>query len=302
MRYTEARLSKAAESMLDDIDKETVDFQPNYDESSLEPVVLPAKFPNLLVNGAGGIAVGMATNMPTHNLGEVVDACLACIDNPEISIDELLELIPGPDFPTGGLIMGVSGIRAAYHLGRGSVVMRGRTEIEARDRDREAIIVTEVPYQVNKSRMIERIAEVVNDKLIDGIADLRDESDRHGVRVVIELKRDALSEVVLNQLYRYTPLQTTFGVNALALNSGRPEMLNLKQIIEAFIAFREEVINRRTAYELRRARDRAHILVGLAIAVANIDDVIALIRKAKDPTAAREALMAEPWPAVTWSR
>jgi len=297
MRYTEARLNKAAESMLDDIDKETVDFQPNYDESDREPVVLPAKFPNLLVNGAGGIAVGMATNMPTHNLGEVVDACLACIDNPEVSIDELMELIPGPDFPTGGLIMGVSGIRAGYHLGRGSILMRGRTEIEVRGRDRESIIVTEIPYQVNKSRMIERIAEVVNDKLIDGISDLRDESDRHGVRVVIELKRDALSEVVLNQLYRYTPLQTTFGVNALALNGGRPEMLNLKQIIEAFLAFREEVINRRTAYELRRARERAHILVGLAIAVANIDDVIALIRKAKDPNEAREELMATPWPA-----
>jgi DNA gyrase subunit A len=297
MRYTEARLDKAAESMLDDIDKETVDYQPNYDESSQEPVVLPAKFPNLLVNGAGGIAVGMATNMPTHNLGEVVDACLATIDNPDVSIDELMELLPGPDFPTGGLIMGVSGIRAAYHLGRGSIIMRGRTEIEPLSRDREAIIVTEIPYQVNKSRMIERIAEVVNDKLIEGIGDLRDESDRHGVRVVIELKRDAMSEVVLNQLYRYTPLQTTFGVNALSLNGGQPQMLTLKQIIEAFVAFREEVINRRTAYELRRARERAHILVGLAIAVANLDPLIALIRKAKDAGAAREALMAQPWPA-----
>jgi len=296
MRYTEARLNKASESMLDDIDKDTVEFQPNYDESSHEPVVLPAKFPNLLVNGAGGIAVGMATNMPTHNLGEVVDACLACIENPEVSIDELIELIPGPDFPTGGLILGVSGIRAAYHLGRGSVVMRGRTEIETTGRDREAIIVTEIPYQVNKSRMIERMAEVVNDKLIEGISDLRDESDRHGVRVVIELKRDAMSEVVLNQLYRYSPLQTTFGVNALALNGGRPEMLNLKQIIEAFLRFREEVINRRTAYELRRARERAHVLVGLAIAVANLDAIIALIRRAKDANEAREGLMAEPWP------
>ena len=298
MRYTEARLNKASESMLDDIDKETVDYQPNYDESSQEPVVLPAKFPNLLVNGAGGIAVGMATNMPTHNLGEVIDACVACIDNPEVGIDELMELVPGPDFPTGGLIMGISGIRAAYHLGRGSVVMRGRTEVEAIGRDREAIIITEIPYQVNKSRMIERIAEVVNDKLIEGISDLRDESDRHGVRVVVELKRDAMSEVVLNQLYRYSPLQTTFGVNALALNGGRPEMLNLKQIIEAFLRFREEVINRRTAFELRRARERAHVLAGLAIAVANLDPIIALIRRAKDANEAREGLMAEPWPAA----
>ncbi|HVO14105.1 MAG TPA: DNA gyrase subunit A [Alphaproteobacteria bacterium] len=297
MRYTEARLAKAAESMLEDIDKETVDFQPNYDESVEEPTVLPAQFPNLLVNGAGGIAVGMATNIPTHNLGEVVDACIAVIDNPEITVDELMEYVPGPDFPTGGIIIGRGGIRVAYHTGRGSVVMRGRTAIEDMGKDREAIVVTEVPYQVNKARMIERIAELVQDKTIDGIADIRDESDRDGVRVVVELKRDAVAEIVLNQLFRYTPLQTSFGVNTLALNAGRPEMLSLKQILEAFIDFREEVIQRRTAYELRKARERAHILVGLAIAVANLDAVIKLIREAADPAIARERLMATPWPA-----
>jgi DNA gyrase subunit A len=298
MRYTEARLNKASESMLEDIDKDTVEFQPNYDDSEQEPVVLPAKFPNLLVNGAGGIAVGMATNIPTHNLGEVVDACCAYIDNPEITIDEMMEHIPGPDFPTGGLILGTAGIRSGFHLGRGSIVMRGRTEIEEIGKDKYAIIVTEVPYQVNKARMIERIAEVVNDKLIEGIGDLRDESDRHGVRVVIELKRDAIADVVLNQLYRYTPLQSSFGVNALALNSGRPELLSLKQIIVAFIAFREEVINRRTAFELRKARERAHVLVGLALAVANLDEIIKLIRAAKDRNEAREGLLARSWPAA----
>ena len=297
MRYTEARLAKAAESMLEDIDKETVEFQPNYDESVEEPTVLPAQFPNLLVNGAGGIAVGMATNIPTHNLGEVVDACIACIDNPEITIDELMEHVPGPDFPTGGIIMGRGGIRVAYHTGRGSVVMRGRTAIEDMGKDREAIVISEVPYQVNKARMIERMAELVQDKTIEGISDIRDESDRDGVRVVIELRRDAVSEIVLNQLFRYTPLQTSFGVNTLALNAGRPEMLSLKQILDAFIAFREEVIERRTVYELRKARERAHILVGLAIAVANLDAVIKLIREAKDPAAARSGLMSTPWPA-----
>jgi DNA gyrase subunit A len=296
MRYTEARLSRAADALLDDLDKETVDFQPNYDGENLEPTVLPAKFPNLLVNGASGIAVGMATNIPTHNLGEVIDACRAYVANPDVTVDELMELVPGPDFPTGGIILGRVGIRAAYHTGRGSIVMRGRTHIEELRKDREAIIVTEVPYQVNKARMVERIAEVVNEKLIDGIADLRDESDRDGVRVVIELKRDAMSEIVLNQLYRYTPLQTSFGVNMLALDAGRPVMMNLKQVIAAFVRFREEVITRRTSFLLRKARERAHVLLGLAIAVANIDAIIDLIRRAKDPASAREALRGRSWP------
>jgi DNA gyrase subunit A len=297
MRYTEVRLARASNGLLDDIDKETVDFQANYDESAVEPTVLPARLPNLLVNGAGGIAVGMATNIPTHNLGEVVDACLAFIDDPAISIDALMRHVPGPDFPTGAEILGRSGIREAYHTGRGSIVLRGKTHVETLRKDREAIVVTEIPYQVNKAKMIERIAEVVQDKIIEGISDLRDESDRDGVRVVIELKRDAMAEIVLNQLYRYTPLQTTFGVNMLALNGGRPELMNIKQVIAAFIAFREEVITRRTRFELRKAQERAHILVGLAIAVANIDEVIALIRAAPDPTTAREQLMARPWPA-----
>ncbi|MFQ5972329.1 MAG: DNA gyrase subunit A [Alphaproteobacteria bacterium] len=297
MRYTEARLSRAAHVLLEDIDKSTVDFQSNYDDSAQEPVVLPAQFPNLLVNGAGGIAVGMATNIPTHNLGEVIDACRAYIDNPDITIDELMEIIPGPDFPTGGIIQGISGIRAAYHLGRGSVVMRARTAFEELSNHRTAIVVTEVPYQVNKARMLERIAELVNEKQLEGISDLRDESDRHGVRVVIELKRDAEPEVVLAQIFRYTPLQTSFGVNMLALRGGRPELLNLKDIIAAFIAFREEVITRRTVHELGKARERAHVLVGLAVAVANLDPVIALIKAAKDPTTARRQLMEKAWPA-----
>ncbi len=297
MRYTEARLAKSAESMLGDIDRDTVDFTPNYDDSSSEPSVLPAKFPNLLVNGAGGIAVGMATNIPPHNLGEVIDACLACIDDPEVSVQDLIAIMPGPDFPTGGLIMGRSGIVSAYHTGRGSVMMRGRTHFEEPRRDRTAIIVTEIPYQVNKARMIERIAELVAAKTIEGIADLRDESDRSGVRVVIELKRDAVPDVVLNQLYRYSSLQTSFGVNVLALVGGQPRLMGIKDILVAFIAFREEVITRRTAYELTRARERAHMLVGLAIAVANLDPMIKLIRAAKDPAAAREKMLAEPWPA-----
>jgi DNA gyrase subunit A len=297
MRYTEARLERVSRELLDDIDKDTVDFQPNYDESTKEPLVLPAKFPNLLVNGAGGIAVGMATNIPTHNLGEVIDACCALIANPDITIDELIEIIPGPDFPTGGLIMGRQGIYNAFHTGRGSVVMRGRVSVEEIRKDREAIIVSEIPYQVNKARMIERIAEMVRDKKIEGISDLRDESDREGVRVVIEIKRDALAEVVLNQLYRYSPLQTSFGVNTLALVGGKPELLNLKRILEAFLEFREEVIRRRTEYDLGKARDRAHVLVGLAIAVANIDEVIALIRRAPDPNTARAELMEREWPA-----
>jgi DNA gyrase subunit A len=297
MRYTEVRLQRVADELLDDIDRETVDFQPNYDETIHEPVVLPARFPNLLVNGAGGIAVGMATNIPPHNLGEVIDGCCALLDNPDLSIAELLEYIPAPDFPTGGLILGRNGAHQAYHTGRGSVVMRGRTHVEEIRKDREAIIVTEVPYQVNKARMIERIAEMVRDKRIEGISDIRDESDRDGVRVVIELRRDAMADVVLNQLYRFTPLQTSFGINMLALNRGRPEQMTLRDVLALFIEFREEVITRRTIFELGKARDRAHVLVGLAIAVANIDPVIAVIRAARDPAEAREALMAKPWPA-----
>ncbi len=300
MRYTEARLAKAAHALLEDIDKDTVDFVANYDETTHEPSVLPAQFPNLLVNGAGGIAVGMATNIPPHNLGEVIDACCAVIDRPDITIDELMQAhLPGPDFPTGGIVLGRGGIRNAYHSGRGSVMMRGRTRIEDVRKDREAIIVSEVPYQVNKARMIEIIAECVRDKKIEGIADLRDESDRDGVRVVIEIKRDAQADVVLNQLYKFTPLQTSFGVNMLALNGGKPELLNLRQILDAFVAFREDVIRRRTIHELARARDKAHVLAGLAVAVANIDDIIVLIRRAPDPQTARDQLMARAWPAET---
>ncbi|MDA8229969.1 MAG: DNA gyrase subunit A [Magnetospirillum sp.] len=296
MRYTEARLARAAHTLIEDIDKETVDFQPNYDDSSVEPMVLPARFPNLLINGAGGIAVGMATNIPPHNLGEVIDACCAAIDDPDITPERLMELVPGPDFPTGGVILGRAGIRAAFLTGRGSVVMRARVHVEEIRKDRDAIIVTEVPYQINKARMLEQIAELVRDKKIEGVSELRDESDRDGVRVVIELKRDAIADVVLNQLYRFTPLQTSFGVNTLALNGGRPQMMTLKDIIAAFLAFREEVITRRTIFELGRARDRAHVLAGLAIAVANIDEVIALIRSAPDAATARERLMAQAWP------
>ncbi len=297
MRYTEVRLAKSATQILEDIEKDTVDFQPNYDESVQEPVVLPARFPNLLVNGAGGIAVGMATNIPTHNLDEVVDATCALLDNPDISVDELITFLPGPDFPTGGLIMGKSGIIQAYHTGRGSVIMRGRTHIEEIRKDREAIVVTEIPYQVNKARMIERIAELVREKRIEGISDIRDESDRDGVRVVVEVKRDSQADIVLNQLYRYSPLQTSFGINMLALNAGRPELLNLKNVLQAFIKFREEVITRRTIFELRKARDRAHVLAGLATAVVNIENVIQLIRNAPDPVKARKSLMEISWPA-----
>ncbi len=297
-RYTEARLAKSAEGLLRDIDKDTVDFVPNYDESTTEPSVLPAEFPNLLVNGAGGIAVGMATNIPPHNLGEVVDACLAYIDNPGITIDELMEFVPGPDFPTGGTILGRAGIREAYHTGRGSIVMRAKAEIQEIRKDRFAIIVSEIPYQVNKARMMERIGEIVREKTVDGIADLRDESDRDGVRVVIELKRDAVPEVVLNQLYRFTAMQTSFGVNMLALNQGRPEQLNLRDIIGAFVAFREQVITRRTAYLLRRARERAHVLAGLLVALNNIDEMIALIRAAADAAEARREMTARDWPAA----
>jgi DNA gyrase subunit A len=296
-RYTEARLSKIAQYLLDDLDKDTVDFKANYDDRLQEPTVLPAKFPNLLVNGAGGIAVGMATNIPPHNLGEVIDACIAYLDNPAIGIDELIEIVPGPDFPTGGLILGRSGIRSAYHKGRGSVLMRGRVHTETIRKDRDALIITEIPYQVNKAAMVEKIAELVREKRIEGISDIRDESDRQGMRVVIELKRDAMADVVLNQLYRFSALQSTFGANMVALTGGKPEVLNLKDLIRAFTDFREEVVGRRTKFLLKKARERAHILVGLAIAVANIDEVIALIRKAPDPSTAREQLMARDWPA-----
>ena len=296
-RYTEARLSKIAQYLLDDLDKDTVDFKPNYDDRLLEPSVLPAKFPNLLVNGAGGIAVGMATNIPPHNLGEVIDACLAHLDNPEISIDELCQIVQGPDFPTGGLIIGRSGILSAYHKGRGSILMRAKVEVEQIRKDREALIVTAIPYQINKKTLIEKIADLVRDKRVEGIADIWDETNREGMRIVIELKRDAVADVVLNQLYRFSDLQTTFGANMLAINGGRPESLNLKDMVEAFTNFREEVVTRRTKFLLNKARDRAHVLVGLAIAVANIDEVIKLIRHAPSPAAAREQLMERDWPA-----
>ncbi len=298
MRYTEARLAQTAHWLLEDIDQDTVDFRPNYDETCMEPDVLPARFPNILVNGSGGIAVGMATNMPPHNLGEVVSACIAMIDNPEITPEELLTYVPGPDFPTGGIILGRGGARSAYLTGHGSVIMRGRCSIEEIKKDKTAIIVSEIPYQVNKAQMIVRIAELVKDKVIEGISDLRDESDRQGVRVVIELKRDAHPEVVLNQLYKYTPLQTSFGMNMLALNNGRPELMSLKTILEAFIQFREEVVRRRTVFQLNKARDRAHVLVGLAIAVANLDKVIEMIKSAPDPVVARTQLMETKWDAA----
>ena len=297
MRYTEVRLERVAGTLVEDIDKDTVDFQPNYDGMEQEPAVLPARFPNLLVNGAGGIAVGMATNIPPHNLGEVVDACIALIDDPALSIDDLIAIIPGPDFPTGGIILGRQGIRAAYHLGRGSIVMRGKVEFETLRGEREAIVVSEIPYQVNKAHLVERIGELVRDKKIEGIGALRDESDRHGYRVVIELRRDAVPDVVLNQLYRFTALQSSFGANMVALEGGRPQVMNVKDLLASFIAFREEVVYRRTKHLLGKARDRAHVLVGLAIAVANIDAVIKLIRGAKDANEARDELMARDWPA-----
>ena len=297
MRYTEARLTKVAHELLEDIDKDTVDFQDTYDASGQEPRVLPARFPALLVNGAGGIAVGMATNIPPHNLVEVCNGAIAVMENPAIDLSDLMEIIPGPDFPTGGLILGRSGIYSAYSTGRGSVMMRGRVNIEQSRGDREAIVITEVPYQVNKATMIEKMAELVRDKRIEGISDIRDESDRQGYRVVIELKRDANAEVILNQLYRFTPLQTSFGANMVALNGGKPEVLTLLDMLKAFVAFREEVISRRTKFLLKKVRDRAHILVGLAIAVANIDEVIKLIRTAPDPQTARDQLMTRRWPA-----
>ena len=297
MRYTESRLSKPAHELLSDLDKDTVDFQDNYDNSEREPVVLPTRFPNLLVNGAGGIAVGMATNIPPHNLGEVIDACVAMIENAAIELAELMEYIPGPDFPTGGIILGRSGIRSAYSTGRGSVIMRGKVHNETIRGERQALVVTEVPYQVNKANMVEKIAELVREKRIEGISDIRDESDREGYRVVVELRRDAVPEVVLNQLYRYTPLQSSFGCNLVALNGGRPEQLILSDMLKAFVAFREEVVTRRTKFLLNKARIRAHVLVGLAIAVANIDEIIKLIRQAPDPATARAQLMERAWEA-----
>ena len=298
MRYTEVRMDQTSTMLIDDIDKNTIDYQDNYDNSTKEPTVLPAKYPNLLVNGAGGIAVGMATNIPPHNLGEILDGCLAIIEDPSISSEGLLEIIPGPDFPTGAQIIGKSGIRSAFETGRGSIVMRGKTFVENVRKDREAIIVSEVPYQVNKARMIEQIADAVKNKHIEGISDLRDESDRVGVRVVIELKRDATPEVVLNQIYKHSPLQTYFGVNMLALNGGRPEQLNTRQVLDLFLAFREEVITRRTIFDLEKARDRANMLVGLALAVANIDEVIVLIKSSRDSEEAKKLLLEKEWQAT----
>ncbi len=297
MRYTEVRMDKPAAFLLADIDKETVDFQDNYDGKQKEPTVLPARFPNMLVNGAGGIAVGMATNIPPHNLGEVIDACLALIEEPDLTSEQLIEYVPGPDFPTGGIMLGRSGARKAYLEGRGSVIIRSKTRIEEIRKDRWAIVIDEIPYQVNKSTMIERIAEQAREKKIDGIAHVQDESDRNGVRVVIELKRDATAEVVMNQLFRFTPMQTYFGCNMLALNGGRPETLTLRRFLTAFIDFREDVVARRTAYLLRRARDRSHVLCGLAVAVTNIDEIVATIRSSVDASEAREKLMTRRWPA-----
>ncbi|WP_372893226.1 DNA gyrase subunit A [Rhodosalinus sp.] len=298
MRYTEVRMAKAADYLLADIDKETVDFQDNYDGKQREPTVLPARFPNMLVNGAGGIAVGMATNIPPHNLGEVVDACLALIEEPDLSTERLIEYVPGPDFPTGGVMLGRSGARKAYLEGRGSVILRARTRVEELRKDRFAIILDEIPYQVNKSALIEKIAEAVREKRIEGIAHVQDESDRDGVRVVIELKRDATPDVVLNQLWRFSPMQTTFGCNMLALNGGKPEQLTLRGFLTAFLSFREEVVARRTAYLLRKARERSHVLCGLAVAVSNVDEVVATIRASADAAEARAKLMERRWPAA----
>ncbi|WP_296169837.1 DNA topoisomerase (ATP-hydrolyzing), partial [uncultured Brevundimonas sp.] len=296
MRYTEARMAPAAQALLTDIDKDTVDFQPNYDEKELEPVVLPARIPNLLVNGAGGIAVGMATNIPPHNLGEVIDACVALLDDPNLGDEALLDIVPGPDFPTGGEIMGRTAPRNALREGRGSVIVRGKATIETIRKDREAIVVTELPFQVNKQTLIERIVEMVREKRIEGISDVRDESDRDGMRMVIELKRDASGDVVLNQLWRFTAMQSSFGVNMLALNHGRPEQMGLRKLLDVFLDFREEVVIRRVKFELAKARDRGHVLVGLAVAVANIDEVIHIIRSSADPSEARERLQAKSWP------
>ncbi|WP_244998234.1 DNA gyrase subunit A [Phaeobacter italicus] len=297
MRYTEVRMDKPAASILADIEKDTVDFQDNYDGKDREPTVLPARFPNMLVNGAGGIAVGMATNIPPHNLGEVVDATLALIEDPDLTSEQLIEYIPGPDFPTGGVMLGRSGARKAYLEGRGSVIIRAKTKVEEIRKDRYAIVVEEIPYQVNKAAMIEKIAEQVREKRIEGVAHVQDESDRNGVRVVVELKRDATPEVVLNQLYRFSPMQTSFGCNMLALNGGRPEQLTLRRFLTSFIDFREDVVARRTAYDLRKARERSHILCGLAVAVSNVDEVVATIRASADAAEARHKLMTRRWPA-----
>ena len=295
MRYTEARLAKVADELLADIDKDTVDFTANYDGSEHEPSVLPARFPNLLVNGAGGIAVGMATNIPPHNLGEVLDATRAYIDNPAITIDELMVHLPAPDFPTGALLLGTSGIRAAYQTGRGTVIMRARAIVEEGRGDRRSIVLTEIPYQLGKNGLVEKLAEAVKDKRIEGVSDIRDESSREGVRVVLDLKRDAVAEVVLNQMYRHTPAQSSFAINMLAIRGGRPELLNLKDVIEAFVRFREEVITRRSKFELNKARERAHLLLGLVVAVANLDEVVRIIRAAATPAEARADLMARTW-------
>ncbi|KQI72479.1 DNA gyrase subunit A [Loktanella sp. 5RATIMAR09] len=296
-RYTEVRMDQPAVYLLADIDKDTVDFQDNYDGKDREPTVLPARYPNMLVNGAGGIAVGMATNIPPHNLGEVIDATLALIDNPDMTSEELIEYIPAPDFPTGGIILGRAGARKAYLEGRGSVIVRAKTVVEEIRKDRYAIVINEIPYQVNKASMIDRIAEAARDKKIEGIAHVQDESDRNGVRVVVELKRDATAEVVLNQLFRFTPMQTYFGCNMLALNGGKPEQLTLRAFLTAFVDFREDVVARRTAFELRKARERSHLLCGLAVAVTNIDEVVATIRSSADASTAREKLMTRRWPA-----
>jgi DNA gyrase subunit A len=296
MRYTEARLAKVASTLLDDLDKDTVDFTPNYDGSRMEPQVLPARFPNLLVNGAGGIAVGMATNIPPHNLGEVIAACKAYIDNPAITIEQLFEIIPGPDFPTAPLILGQAGARSAYHTGRGSIIMRARHKIEEGRGDRTSIVLTSIPYQVGKNGLVEKIAEAAKEKRIEGVSDIRDESNRLGVRVVIDLKRDATPDVVLNQLWRHTPAQSSFPANMLAIRGGRPETLNLRDIIESFVRFREEVITRRAKFELAKARDRAHILLGLVLAVTNLDEVVRIIRGSASPAEARAALLARDWP------
>jgi len=298
MRYTEVRMARAAQFLLADIEKDTVDFQDNYDGKDREPTVLPARFPNMLVNGAGGIAVGMATNIPPHNLGEVVDATLALIEDPDLSAERLMEHVPAPDFPTGGIILGRSGARKAYLEGRGSVILRAKTRVEEIRKDRYAIVVDEIPYQTNKATMIEKIADLVNEKKLEGIASIQDESDRVGVRVVIELKRDATPEVVLNQLWRFTPLQTSFGANMLALNGGKPEQLTLRDFLIHFISFREDVVARRTAFELRKARERSHVLCGLAVAVSNVDEVVATIRASADAAEARMKLMERRWPAL----
>jgi DNA gyrase subunit A len=297
MRYTEVRMERVSTALLEDIDRDTVDFRDNYDNTESEPTILPARFPNLLVNGSGGIAVGMATNIPSHNLIEVINAAIALMDNADITTEELMEIMPGPDFPTAGIILGRSGIRSAYETGRGSVLMRGRVGVEEIRKDREALIITEIPYQVNKASMIEKIAELVRDKRIEGISDIRDESDRNGMRVVIELKRDAVADIVLNQLYKYSPLQSSFGCNFVALNGGKPEQMSLRDILTAFVDFREEVVTRRAKFLLNKARDRAHVLVGLVIAVANVDEVIQLIRTAPDPATARSRLLERAWPA-----